>query len=104
MASTLKATFATRREAELVIERLVQEYKVDRSTIKVGPDGDSNTVGEALSAGDLPAAEPTVGGRDDAPVKGRIVVEVAEQGLANFAKVQEAFDEFNGARSGDASR
>lgn len=96
MSSEMKATFATRREAELVVERLVQEYEVDRSAINVGPAGDKNTVGEKPSGGDLPAAEPAVEARDDAPVEGRVVITVAANAVADESAVRDAFKEFGG--------
>lgn len=98
MSSEMTATFATRRDAELVVERLVQEYKVDRKAITVGPEGEKNTVGEETSGGDLPAAEPAVEAREDAPVEGRVVVKVAEDAVADAAAVRDAFKEFDGER------
>jgi hypothetical protein len=98
MSSELTATFTTRRDAELVIERLVQEYKVDRKAITVGPEGDLNTVGEETSGGDLPAGEPAVKARNDAPVEGRVVVKVAADAVSDPAAVREAFREFDGDR------
>ena len=98
MSSELTATFTTRRDAELVIERLVQEYKIDRKAITVGPEGDHNTVGEEPSGGDLPAGEPAVEARTDAAVEGRVVVKVAAEAVSDTAAVREAFKEFDGDR------
>lgn len=98
MSSELTATFTTRRDAELVIERLVQEYKIDRKAITVGPEGDHNTVGEELSGGDLPAGEPAVEARTDAAVVGRVVVKVAADAVSDTAAVRDAFKEFDGDR------
>ena len=98
MSSEMTATFATRRDAELVVERLVQEYKVDRKAITVGPEGDTNTVGVKASGGDLPAAEPAVEARSDAPVEGRVLVRVAAEAMADASAVREAFKEFDGDR------
>ena len=98
MSSEMTATFATRRDAELVVERLVQEYKIDRKAITVGPEGDENTVGEETSGGDLPAAEPAVEARNDAPVEGRVIVRVAAGAVTDEASVREAFKEFDGNR------
>lgn len=99
MSAEMKATFATRRDAELVVERLVQEYDVDRSAIKVGADGEQNTVGEETSGGDLPAGQPAVQARNDAPVEGRVVVTVETDAIADIAAVHDAFKEFDGADS-----
>jgi len=98
MSSTLTATFETRREAELVVERLVQEFKVDRKSIAVGPDGDENSVGETPSGGDLPSDGPSVEARDDAPVAGRIVVAIDPAADVDIEAVRSAFREFDGER------
>ena len=99
MSSTLTATFETRREAELVVERLVQEFKVDRSAVTVGAEGDENSVGETLSGGDVPSDGPTVEARDDAPVEGRILVSVDPGGDIDVEAVRSAFNEFGGQRA-----
>ena len=95
MTSELTATFGTRREAELVIERLVQEFSVDRSAIQVGPDGDENSAGEDISGSDLKAAEPSVETRDDGALKGRIRV-IVDLNEAAAADIRAAFQEFGG--------
>ena len=96
MSSTLTATFETRREAELVVERLVQEFKVDRKAITVGPEGDANSVGETPSGGDVESDGPSVEARDDAPVEGRIVVSVDPADDVDAQAVRRAFREFDG--------
>ena len=97
MASTLTATFETRREAELVIERLVQEFSVDRKAITVGPEGDRNSVGVSPSGGDENA--PGEDARDDAPLEGRIQVSVDLGDRTDAAAVRSAFSEFGGERA-----
>ena len=76
MTATLKATFATRREAELVVERLVQESGLDRKAIAVGPDGDENSAGEVPAGSDNEAGSPSVEPRGDAALESRIAVSV----------------------------
>ena len=100
MASTLTATFETRREAELVIERLVQEFAVDRKAITVGPEGYQNTVGTSLSGGDENAGDPGEEARDDAPLEGRIQVSVDLGDRTDGDAVRSAFSEFGGERVG----
>ena len=95
MTSKLTATFETRRDAELVIERLVQELGVDRSAIRVGPDGENNSSGEDVSGGDAKAAEPSVEERDDGALESRIRVSVDLEGSA-ASDVRRAFKEFDG--------
>jgi len=96
--TTLTATFETRRDAELVIERLVQEFKVDRKAITVGPEGDENSVGETPSGGDVESDGPSVEARDDAPVEGRIRVALDTGADVDVEAVRKAFQEFDGER------
>ncbi len=96
MSQTLKTTFATRRDAELAVERLVQEHGVERSDIFVVPEGDDNSAGEAVSGSDRPSAEPTEAGRTDAALNGRIEVSVDLQDDALAAVVTDAFREMGG--------
>ena len=44
----LVAKFASRRDAELAIERLVQEYGCDRSGITTHAEGGENSAGPAV--------------------------------------------------------
>ena len=97
MTSKMTATFATRREAELVVERLVQEFDLAREAIRVGPEGEDNSAGEATSGGDDKAAEPSVEARTDAPLEGRIVVTVDATDRGDTEDIRRAFKEFDGA-------
>lgn len=97
MTSTLKATFATRREAELVVERLVQESGLDRKAIAVGPDGDENSAGEVPAGSDNEAGSPSVEPRADAALDSRIAVSVNVADDAAASAVHDAFSEFGGA-------
>lgn len=96
MNEKLTATFGTRREAELVVERLVQEFHLDRGAIRVAPEGAANSAGEAISGGDETAAAPSVEARDDAALEGRIEVEVTVADDAVIEAVRRAFEEFDG--------
>ncbi len=49
MGTTLTAQFETRREAEMTIERLVQEHGIERTDIFVSAAGADNTAGEAVA-------------------------------------------------------
>lgn len=44
--------FDTRREAEMAVEHLVQEYDLDRARIDVRPAGEANTSGDVASGAD----------------------------------------------------
>lgn len=95
MATTLTANFDTRREAEMTIERLVQERGIDRAKILVTSAGDENTAGEEIAGSDTESAEPSPERRDDAALNGqvRVSVELADEAAATA--VREAFEEFD---------
>jgi hypothetical protein len=97
MTSTMKATFSTRREAELVVERLVQEFDIPREAIAIAPEGDANSAGEGRSGGDAKAAEPSVNARTDAPLESRIVVIVEPGEGVDTEAVRRSFQEFDGS-------
>ncbi|MEN2786012.1 hypothetical protein ACFOKI_09595 [Sphingomonas qilianensis] len=91
MSIVLTATFDTRREAEMTVERLVQEFKFDRAAISVTAGGDANSAGvEPAGADDTGRASP-----DDAALTGAIVVSIDVPDEAAAAQVRDAFGEFN---------
>lgn len=96
MSQTLKATLTTRREAELVVERLVQEHDVERSDIFVAPEGCANSAGEEISGSDRQAGTPSEEARGDGAHEGRIEVSVDLQNDEHVSAVQSAFREFGG--------
>jgi hypothetical protein len=73
----LHAIYATREQADLAVEHLVQEHGVERATIFVEPVKDRNSSGIRISGGDAASAEPGTGRRDDAPLHGAIRLTVA---------------------------
>lgn len=94
MSTTLTGQFETRREAEMTVERLVQEYGVDRADVLVAAAGSENSAGEERAGSDEAAGSPTPESRDDAALHGSIVVrvELGDEELAG--KVRAAFAEF----------
>lgn len=96
MSQTLKTTFATRREAELAIEHLVQEHGIERTDIFVAPEGEANSAGEDVSGSDLKAAAPSEEARTDAALNSRIEVSVDIQDDALAALVKDVFKEQGG--------
>ena len=96
MSKTLKATFATRREAEMTVERLVQEYGIERTDIFVVADGDENTAGEYAARADVEPGEAAPVARDDVPLHGQINVSVDIADDAVAEQVRAAFEEFQG--------
>jgi hypothetical protein len=93
----LSATFDTRREAEMTVERLVQQFDLDRTAIFIAPIDDENSAGEEQAGSDTKAGDPSPQDRADAPLNGAlaVTVEVADETVAE--QVREAFDEFNTA-------
>ena len=97
MGKTLNATFATRRETEMTVERLVQEHGIDRADVFVAAAGDENTVGEEQAGSDFDAGEPSEEARDDAPLNGSVSVSVDIEDEAKVEKVRASFTEFDAA-------
>ena len=97
MSTSLTAKFDTRREAEMTVERLVQQFKIERTDIFIAADGPDNTVGVEEAGSDTEAGEPTPEHRDDAALEGRVVVsvDIEDDGLAD--EVRSAFIEFHAA-------
>ena len=102
MGTTLNATFETRREAEMTVERLVQEHGIERTDIFVAAAGDVNTAGEEQAGSDTDAGEPSPETRDDAPLNGAVTVSVDIENDAEAAKVRDAFAEFQAANVSEA--
>jgi hypothetical protein len=94
MTTTLKGRFNTRREAELTVERLVQEYGIDRAAILVAAAGEENTAGVEPAGSDNASGAPSEAPRDDAALEGAVLVRVELSDNAQAGKVQAAFAEF----------
>ena len=95
MNTILKGEFETRREAEMTVERLVQEHGVDRGCISVVAAGSRNSAGEEEAGSDRAAGEPTPESRHDAALNGAITVSVELEDEATVRKVRDAFAEFD---------
>lgn len=95
----LEATFETRREAEMSIERLVQEFGLDRKAVEIVADGALNNAGEDTSGGDNASDSPSRSEREDAALNDRIKVSVTVEDDAEAQCVRNAFSEFGGDRS-----
>lgn len=91
----LIAKFDTRREAEMTVERLVQQFDIDRAKVLVTADGDANTAGIEEAGSDNAAGEPSPEARDDAELNGKVVVTVEVVDDAAASEVRAAFDEFD---------
>ena len=97
MATTLKAHFETRRDADMTVERLVQEFGVERTDVFVTTTGGDNSAGDELAGSDGEAGAPTPEARDDAALHGPIEVSVDLEDDAKIADVKAAFAEFGAA-------
>ena len=93
MAQPLKATFTTRREAELAVEHLVQAHDIDRRAIRITPQGPENTAGGARSGSDQAAADPSTEARDDAVLEGPIVVAVSLESDDQVEDIRKVFQD-----------
>lgn len=93
MPKQISGEFEVRREAELAVERLVQEYKVDRKAIQVVAAGDDNTAGTRPSGADRDQA---TGEPDESPTHGRIRVSATVDD-AVAEKAQAALGQARGA-------
>lgn len=99
MPTTLTAKFDTRREAEMTIERLVQEYGFERTDIFVTPDGGENTAGTVEAGSDIEHPDRSPEPREDAALQGAIKVSVDIEDDARAADVRAAFEEFDASET-----
>lgn len=76
MGKTITGTFSTRREAEIAVEHLVQQYGLERADIFVEPASSENSAGVAPSGGDAPSGHPASQPDDDAALNGALLVSV----------------------------
>lgn len=95
MGTQLTGTFATRREAEMTVERLVQEFELDRGTISISTENAANSAGEERAGSDNATRRPGERDRDDAALAGAIVVTAEVSDEATAEKVRSAFGEFD---------
>ncbi|MEG3162078.1 hypothetical protein U1763_16380 [Sphingomonas sp. LB2R24] len=95
--TTMKLTgkFDTRREAEMTVERLVQQFNIDRAKVLVAPDGAANSAGTEDAGADAAAGTSSQETRDDAALNGRVVVTVDVADDATADEVRSAFNEFD---------
>lgn len=91
----LTGKFDTRREAEMTVERLVQQFDIDRAKVVVAPDGEANSAGIEEAGSDAAAGAPSPDARDDAELNGKVVVTVEVADDATAEEVRAAFNEFD---------
>lgn len=97
MSNNITGTFGTRRDADMAVERLVQEFGVERTDIFVAAQGSMNTAGIAVGGSDAASGAPSDEARDDGAHAGAVSVSVDVNDDAIAGKITAAFEEFNGA-------
>lgn len=94
---SIDATFATRRDAEMTVERLVQQHGLKREHIVVAPVSAANSAGVEVAGADAKRGDPAPpSDAEDAALAGRISVSVPT-GTAGAAEIRAVFEEFNAA-------
>jgi len=95
MGTTLEGKFVSRTQADLAIERLVQEIGIERTDIFVAAEGSQNSAGNVIAGSD----GETVGqaARNDAALAGKITVSVDLQNETLVAEVNAVMREFAAA-------
>jgi hypothetical protein len=94
MTIKLKGEFNTRRDAEMTVEHLVQEYGIDRAAILVAAAGDENSAGVERAGSDDASGTPSDEPRNDAALEGKVLVIVELKNHGQAEKVRSAFAEF----------
>jgi len=97
MSTTLTAKFETRREAEMTVERLVQQFEIPRTDVFIAAEGAENTAGTEEAGSDTEAGAPSPEGRDDGQYAGAVVVSVDINDATLADEVRSAFAEFDAA-------
>ena len=95
MSRTIEGAFETRRDAEMAVERLVQEFGVERTDIFIAAEGEENSAGDARAGSDIESRAPSSPARDDAALGGKITVSVDLDDNSMIGRISEAFTEFN---------
>lgn len=95
MPKMLSADFKSRRDAEMAIEHIVQEHRLDRNAVEVGPASVENTAGTEAARADVEDGhlKPGTEGEPVLAGKVRVFVSVNE---AIVDKVLASFETFHG--------
>lgn len=96
MSKSITGTFDTRRDAELAVERLVQEFGIERTDIFVTTQGDDNSAGIEVDGSDAPSGAPGDRTRQDGALEGAVTVSVDANDDAAASNISAAFEEFGG--------
>jgi len=90
MSDTIVGSFETRRQAEVAVEHLVQEYGFERGRISVQPAGAANSAGVRKAGADVESGHPGVEKHGAAELNGPVDVSV-DCRTADRAVVESAF-------------
>jgi hypothetical protein len=95
MGTTITGDFETRRAAEMAVERLVQDYGIERTDVFISAAGSENTVGTEASGADIESGHP--GTQPDATpaLNGLITVSVDLEDVSKVGMVRSAITEFH---------
>lgn len=92
MSTTLTGTFDSRDQADMAVERLVQEIGIERTDIFVAASGPDNSAGNRTGGADSETVDQDE--RDDVPLAGGIMVSIDLQDDAKVEVVTAALEEF----------
>jgi hypothetical protein len=81
MTQNIVQKFATRRAAEIAVEHLVQQHRVERSHIVIRASGDHNTAGSQVAGADLHSGHPGVDNDGTPKLAGPVEVSVDCKGV-----------------------
>ena len=94
MGNTIKATFKTRRDAEMAVERLVQEHDIPRTDIFIEAASAENTAGTKVAGADRETGHPGEKADGAPALHGKIEVSVDVNAAGRDEIVRKAFGEF----------
>lgn len=100
MNKSISASFKTRRDADMAIEHLVQEFGVERTDIFVSAEGAANSAGTAIAGSDTESPAPSSEAREDGAHEGAINVSVDVNDAAMMLRIANVFEDFDGTVDG----
>ncbi len=97
MEHTVIASFATRRDAEIAVEHLVQKHGIERADIFIRAPGRANTAGVEPAGADVESGHPSVPRSGKPELNGPVEVSVECHGKG-AERVQATFEEAGALR------
>lgn len=88
MERTVIGSFASRRDAEIAVEHLVQEHGIARADVFIQAPGTANSAGSEIAGADIESGHPGVAKRGRPQLGGAVEVSVDCHG--DDAKIVEA--------------